>query len=190
MNLFALCVAAATALYGLITLLRKKMPLFYQIVVFGSWCYLLAVLYRVLYAIFIPTPAFHAGYLAYAGTFFFLLSAYFSGWNDSVRPKNPAALLPSVVILAWGIWNVWRGHGVLPHLLLIPVLLTAYFACCALFDKAAGSLRAYNGVVLALCLLQPIMLVAMLTREHTAIPILLTSALSAASVPLAYRGCK
>lgn len=190
MNLFALCVAVLTALYGLITLLRQQMPLFYQIVVFSSWCYLLAVLYRVLYAIFIPTPAFHAGYLAYAGTFFFLLSAYFSGTKKPVRPKSPIALLPPLVILAWGCLNVTWGHGVLPHLLLIPVLLTAHFACGALLDKESSSLRPYHRAVLALCLLQPVMLVAMLTRENTAIPILLTSALSAALVPLAYGGCK
>lgn len=188
MNLFALCVAALTALYGLVTLLRQKTPLFYQIVVFSSWCYLLAVLYRVLYAMFIPTPAFHAGYLAYAGTFFFLLSACFSGRK---RPsKRAAALLPPLVIAAWGLLNVARGHGVLPHLLLLPVLPTAYVSCGALLDRETAGLRPYHGVILSLCLLQPVMLVAMLTREHTALPILLTSVLSAAAVPLAHRGCR
>jgi len=190
MNLFALCVAVLTSVYGLVTLLKNKMPLRYQIVVFGSWCYLLAVLYRVLYAIFIPVPAFHAGYLAYAGTFFFLLSAYFSGPKKAGRHRKIITLLPALVILVWGCLNVARGHGVLPHLLLIPVLLTACFASDALLEKEEAALRLYHGAVLALCLLQPVMLVAMLTREHTEIPIFLTSVLSAATVPLAYRGCK
>ena len=113
MNLFALCVAALTALYGLVTLLKQKMPLFYQIVVFGSWCYLLTVLYRVLYATFIPTPAFHAGYLAYAGTFFFLLSAYFSGPGKAVGSKSAGVRI-----------------AVLPPLVILSVLATAYQAVC------------------------------------------------------------
>ena len=193
MNVFALCVAALTAFYGLITLLKQRMSLFYQIVVFGSWCYLLAVLYRVLYAIFIPNPAFHAGYLAYAGTFFFLLSAYFGRPQKGTCAKGTTAwisAIPSLIILIWGCQNIFRGYGLLPQLLLVPVLFTAYFACKALLDKEESSLRSYNAVVLALCLLQPMMLVAMLTRENTAIPVLLTSLLSAASVPLAHRGCK
>lgn len=190
MNLFALCVAVMTAIYGLVTLLKNELPLYYQIVVFGSWCYLLAVLYRVLYAIFIPVPAFHAGYLAYAGTFFFLLSAYFSQPKKTGRHKSAITLLPSLVILIWGCLNVARGHGVLPQLLLIPVLPTACCATNGLLDREDAALRPYHCTVLVLCLLQPVMLVAMLTREHTVIPIFLTSVLSAATVPLAYRGCK
>lgn len=199
MNIFALCLAVLTSLFALITLLKKKMPLFYQIVVFGSWCYLLAVVYRVLYAALIPTPAFHAGYLAYAGTFFFLLSAYFSEPRGAAvrkqRKSSLIALIPSIVIAAWGVWNVHLGYDILPQLLLIPVVLTAYFACKCLGSPKEdtgfiAAMRLYNGAVLVLCLLQPIILVAMLTREHTAIPIFLTSTLSAVSVALAYRGCR
>lgn len=195
MNIFALCTAVLTALYGLITLLRGKTPLFYQTVVFGSWCYLLAVVYRVLYAILIPTPAFHAGYLGYAGTFFFLLSAYFSHANEKHGQTgvfSPVALIPPLVILVWGGWNMHQGYGILPQLLLLPVVLTAYFSCRQLMEKttSAIALRPYNAAVLALCLLQPIMLVAMLTREHTAVPILITSVLSVATVVLADRGCR
>ena len=199
MNIFALIVAFCAVVFGVMTVFKQQTTLFYKIVVFSAGSYLLAVIYRVLYAILIPVPAFHAGYLTYAGTFLFLLSGFFAEPKETfkgikTRAKVPA-MIPALVIIAWGVWNTTNGHSVLSQLLLIPVALTAYYAFLGLLipSKAgeyAYAMRVYHIIVLLFCLMQPIMLVSMLTREHTTLPILFHSLLSAATVIIAYWGCK
>ncbi len=198
MNIFAVCLAILTAVFALSSLAKDKMPLFYKIVAFGSCCYLLAVIYRVLYAALIPSPGFHAGYLGYAGTYFFLLSAYFSEPKDIMQGKEKIsliAILPVVAIIGLGFCNVHQGYGILSQLLLLPVIATSYYACKGLLlsaekTKFVADMRLYNATVLLMCLVQPSVLVAMLTRVHTVVPIFLTSVLNTASTILAYRGCK
>jgi len=199
MNIFAFIVAFCAVVFGVITVFKQQTTLFYKIVVFSAGSYLLAVIYRVLYAILIPVPAFHAGYLTYAGTFLFLLSGFFAEPKAYLKCKKiclkALACVPTVIILAWGVWNTTNGHNLLSQLLLIPVALTAYYAFLGLLipSKAgeyAYAMRVYHIVVLLFCLMQPVMLVSMLTREHTTLPILFHSLLSAATVITAYWGCK
>ena len=199
MNGIALLLIILAGIWGFVLILTRKTAMFFKIVVFSVWCYLLAVLYRVLYAHFIPKPAFHAGYLSYAGTYFFLLSAYLSmNKQEKIEIKTSMKALAvtlSTLVALWGIWNIYRGYSLLSQLLLCPVVLTAYFACRFLFcskdsNPAIVKMRVYNAVVLGLCMMQPIMLVVMLTRQHTFIPILITSVLMVLLIPLAYRGCK
>ncbi len=199
MNIFAFIVAFCAVVFGAMTVFKQQTTLFYKIVVFSAGSYFLAVIYRVLYAILIPVPAFHAGYLTYAGTFLFLLSGFFAEPKAYLKCKKPflkaLACVPMVIIIAWGIWNTTNGHNILSQLLLIPVALTAYYAFLGLLipSKAgeyAYAMRVYHVIVLLFCLMQPIMLVSMLTREHTTLPILFHSLLSAATVITAYGGCK
>ena len=199
MNIFALIVAFCAVVFGAMTVFKQQTTLFYKIVVFSAGSYFLAVIYRVLYAILIPVPAFHAGYLTYAGTFLFLLSGFFAEPKAYLQCKKTflkaLACVPMVIIIGWGVWNTTNGHSILSQLLLIPVALTAYYAFLGLLipSKAgeyANSMRVYHIVVLLFCLMQPIMLVSMLTREHTTLPILFHSLLSAATVITAYGGCK
>lgn len=199
MNVFALIVAFCAVVFGVLTVFKQQTTLFYKIVVFSAGSYLLAVIYRVLYAILIPVPAFHAGYLTYAGTFLFLLSGFFAEPKAYLKCTKISfkalACLPTVIIIAWGVWNTANGHSILSQLLLIPVALTAYYAFLGLLvppktDEYASAMRVYHVVVLLFCLMQPVMLVSMLTREHTTLPILFHSLLSAATVITAYWGCK
>lgn len=198
MNIFALCLAVLTAVFALSTISKEKAPLFYKIVACGSFCYLLAVTYRVLYAMLIPYPSFHAGYLGYAGTYFFMLSAYFSEPKDIIHTKSKISLislLPALVITVWGFWNVYGGYGILPQLLLIPVIPTCYYSCkCLLLPKDetgfVSAMRLYNASVLLLSLVQPIVIIAMVTRVNTNLPIFVTSVLTTVSTILAYRGCR
>mgnify|MGYP003400463209 FL=1 len=129
MNIFALLVAFCAVVFGVITVFKQQTTLFYKIVVFSAGSYLLAVIYRVLYAILIPVPAFHAGYLTYAGTFLFLLSGFFAEPKAYLKCTKISfkalACLPTVIIIAWGVWNTANGHSILSQLLLIPVALTA-----------------------------------------------------------------
>lgn len=199
MNIVALAIAVLTVCFGLFTVLGKETRLFYKIVVFSAGSYLLSVIYRVLYAALIPIPAFHAGYLTYAGTFLFLLCAFFAEPKRNftgikIRMKI-LALIPASVIVAWGIWNAANGHNILSQILLVPVAFTAYYAFLGLFQQSkegeyAHSLRLYHLVLLLFCIMQPIVLVDLLTRQDSAISILLHSMLSAATVLFAYRGCK
>ncbi len=199
MNIFAFIVAFCAVVFGAMTVFKQQTTLFYKIVVFSAGSYFLAVIYRVLYAILIPVPAFHAGYLTYAGTFLFLLSGFFAEPKAYLQCKNTflkaLACVPMVIIIGWGVWNTTNGHSILSQLLLIPVALTAYYAFWGLLipSKAgeyAYAMRVYHVIVLLFCLMQPIMLVSMLTREHTTLPILFHSLLSAATVITAYGGCK
>lgn len=199
MNIFALIVAFCAVVFGVMTVFKQQTTLFYKIVVFSAGSYFLAVIYRVLYAILIPVPAFHAGYLTYAGTFLFLLSGFFAEPKAHLKCKKTflkaLACVPMVIIIAWGVWNTTNGHSILSQLLLIPVALTAYYAFLGLLipskaDEYAYAMRVYHIIVLLFCLMQPIMLVSMLTREHTTLPILFHSVLSASTVITAYWGCK
>lgn len=199
MNIVALVIAVLTVCFGLITMLKHQTRLFYKIVVFSAGSYLMAAVYRVLYAALIPVPAFHAAYLAYVGTFLFLLCGFFAEPKETLAGAKTGvrvlAWLPALVIILWGIWNTINGHSLLSQLLLIPVALTAYYAFRCLCQPSktgeyANALRGYHLVLLLFCLMQPLMLVAMLTRQNTALPILCHSVLSAATVLTAYWGCK
>ncbi len=199
MNFVALVIAIFTVCFGGFTLLRRQTRLFYKIVVFSAGSYLLAAIYRVLYAALIPVAAFHVGYLAYAGTFLFLLCGFFAEPKETLNNQKNwtkvLACLPALVIIVWGIWNIANGHSIHSQLLLVPVALTAYYALRCLCQPAklgeyANALRLFHLALLLFCLMQPLMLVAMLTRENTDLPILCHSALLTATVLTAYWGCK
>lgn len=199
MNIISLIIAIMSFGFGLITIFKQKTRLFYKVVVFSAGSYLLAVIYRILYAMFIPTPDFHAGYLAYMGTFLFLLSGFFAEPKECLHVHKIGsrilAFLPAMFIVICGVWNVKNGHSIISQILLIPVAATVYYAFRFLCQRSkdceyAHSLRIYHFVLLLFCLIQPFVLVAMLTRENTTLPILCHSVLSTVLLMSAYWGCK
>lgn len=161
MTLCILAVTGLACLYGLISGGRPRTPLFYKIVVYAFGSYFLGSAYSILFTVLVPNAAgFHAGYMGYVGTFFFLFSSYFGaldrladGREAAYRIYRIVALVPPVVILVCGqsFWN---------RILLIPVAGTAYFACKHLIlpDVEMGIIRVmrfYNGCILLFCLIQP-----------------------------------
>lgn len=161
MNICILLVSGLSCVYGLFTSLRPKTPLFYKIVTYGFGSYFLGTAYSILYTTLVPgNTGFHAGYLGYVGTFFFLFSSYFGaldrladGRETAYRIYRIAALIPSFLIIICG-GTLWK------RLLLLPVAATAYFTCkhLVLPDVDMGIIRVmrpYNAVLLLFCLLQP-----------------------------------
>ena len=198
MNIFALIIAGLSFLFGIATLKKNESLLFYKMVVLSVGSYLLATIYRLLYAMLIPTPAFHAGYLTYAGAFFFLLGAFFTESKSAVKKQSAAlktlALLPTLIIILFAIWNIEKGHSMISQSLLIPVAITAHYTFRSLLQKGKPgeyphAFRPFHLMLLCLCLIQPIMLVSMLTRENTELPILFHSLFLASTLISAYRGC-
>lgn len=161
MAVCSLAVIGAACIYGIITVLRPKTPLFYKIVVYGFCSYFLALVYSILYvALFPANKGFHVGVLGYAGTFFFLFSSYFGaldrladGGEAVYRGYRITALIPAAFIVICGA-DVWD------RILMLPIAGTAYFSCKHLIlpDVDMGIIRVmrpYNTIILLFCLIQP-----------------------------------
>lgn len=201
MNILTLAAACFAGGYGLFTVFRSRTPLFYKIVVYGFGSYFLGVLYSSLYSELMPdATGFHAGYLGYGGTFFFLFSSYFGaldrladGGEPQYRKYRLLSLFPSAFILAAGIWNYIAGKELLPQLLLIPVAGTAYFACKHLCmpDVENGIIRvmrSYNIIILILCLIQPYAMAAMVSIQPHPAVVIIQAVLVILALPLARKG--
>lgn len=194
--------AAFAGLYGIVTLLSGKTPLFYKISVYAFCCNLLSVFYSILHRLLLPDMGgFHVGFFGHAGTFFFLFSSYFGaldrladGGEKQYRKYRFTALLPSAFILACSFANILLKNGIWRQLLLLPVAATAYYCCKHLIlpDVEMGIIkvmRPYNAVILLICLIQPFVL-----SSAVSVPAPLINAVNAvltvAALPLAYRGCR
>lgn len=205
MNILILGGALIAVVYGLFTLFRPKVPLFYKIVVYGFCSYLLAVGYSLLYKILMPDAAgFHAGYFGYAGLFFFLFSSYYGaldrladGGETKYKKYRLAPLIPAGVIIAAGVGRIAAEglsySNLLKLLFLIPVSGTAYFACKHLImpDVEMGIIRVmrmYNAVILLLCLIQPWSMVTVMETGQIPAAAGINTVLVILALPLANRG--
>lgn len=202
MSFLILAGAAFSVIYGLFTVFRPKTPLFYKIVVYGFGSYFLAVGYSLLYRTLISgAEGFHAGYLGYAGLFFFLFSSYFGaldrladGGEAEYGKYRRTALLPAIVVLLAGIWKFFHGGNLFEQIMLLPVAGTAYFACKHLImpDVEMGIIRVmrpYNAVILLLCLIQPFSMIAVVDAVYIPVAAILNTMLVILALPLADRGC-
>lgn len=198
-----LIVVGCSAVYGLITSMKPKTPLFYRIVVYGFGSYFFGITYSLLYQKIVSGQAsFHAGYLGYAGTFFFLFSSYFGaldrladGREKEYRIYRVAALVPVVCIFVAGIYRYLEGGGLIKQLLLLPVAGTAYFSCKHLLlpDVEMGiirSMRLYNAIILIWCLIQPFAIELLLGNSHNTVIGVMNTLIIAAALPLARAGVK
>lgn len=198
MTVCILLVTGLACIYGIFTSLRPKTPLFYKIVTYGFGSYFLGTAYSILYTTLVPEhTGFHAGYLGYVGTFFFLFSSYFGaldrladGREAAYRIHRIVSLVPSFLIVICG-GTLWK------HLLLLPVAATSYFACKHLIlpDIDMGIIRVmrpYNGLILLLCLLQPFTMELGVGSYFQSVPIpflaFLNLILVALSLPVARKG--
>ncbi len=201
MSVITLCAALIAVLFGLATAFQAKTPLFYKIVVYGFCCYLLSAVYDALFFLFFGcVTVFHAGYLGYAGTFFFLFSSYFGaldrladGHEPRYRNYRLAAFAPSAAILILSILAVRRVALVL---ILIPVAATAYYACKHLIlpDVEMGIIRVmrpYNALILLFCLIQPFAVCGLLQSANVSLFVVIVNGiLVAAAVPVARIGVR
>lgn len=201
MNLFILTGAIFSAIYGFITVLKPKVPLFYKIIFYGFGSYLLAVCYSLLYSALMPDASgFHAGYWGYAGLFFFLFSSYY-GAMDRLADNGESqynkyrilAGIPASLIIISGISKILNGSAAFEQLFLIPVAGTAYFSCKHLIfpDIDMGIIRVmrkYNAVILCLCLIQPWSMVTVVEIGQAPVAAALNTFLVILALPLADRG--
>lgn len=171
MMFITLLAAVFAGIYGLSTVLQPKLPLFYKIVTYGFGSYLIGTLYGFLYTeLLYGQKGFHAGYLGYVGTYFFLFSSYFGaldrladGHERKYRVYRLTALLPAAAVLLMGMKLLRQSEDIFLFFLLLPAAGTAYFACKHLIlpDVEMGIIRVmrpYNTIIMLWCLLQPLML--------------------------------
>lgn len=198
MAVCSLIVTGTACIYGIVTVLRPKTPLFYKIVVYGFCSYFLALAYSFLFAVLFPGNAgFHAGFLGYVGTFFFLFSSYFGaldrladGGEARYRWYRITALIPAAFI-------VISGSDLWDRILLLPASGTAWFACKHLIlpDVDMGIIRVmrpYNSIILLFCLIQPFVMKITVRGLYESFPdivlTLLNLVLAALAMPVARRG--
>ena len=114
---------------------------------------------------------FSIGLVGYAGMFFFLFSSYFGaldsladGRERAYRRYRLAALwAPACIVCEAVALSAFFSPHVFACIALIPVAATAYYAAKHLVmpDVEMGIIRVmrpYNGCILAICLLQPLVL--------------------------------
>ncbi|MCQ5131008.1 permease [Butyricicoccus faecihominis] len=169
MTTMRLCAALAAVCYGVFACTRKKLPLFFKILLYGCISYLMGALFTACYTLVYQAPprGFHVGVLGNIGAYFFLLSAYFGaidrladGGEAAYRGYRLAALLAPLLIAGIALSAVVQSGpaACLPLLLLaVPVGLTLYFACKHLIlpDVEMGIIRVmrpYNFLVILFCL--------------------------------------
>lgn len=191
-------VSALACVYGFWTCIRPLTPLFYKIIVYAFGSYFLSSAYSLLFrALGGDAMGFHAGYMGYVGTFFFLFSSYFGALDRLADDQNTVnrkyrflALFPAVLIL------IMAGN-IFKLILLMPIAGTAYFACkhMLLPDIEMGIirvLRPYNVIILMFCLNQPFTIDFLLRNEPAGMIYLFAKVfnmlLIASALPLAYRG--
>lgn len=165
---FHLLCAFLSVAYGISVCIRKKMPLFYKILLYGFGCNLLGTLYLFCYQLtFASKPqGFTIELLGYFGMYFFLISSYVGaidrladGREKCYRSYRLFALLPSINLLAVFFIQIRRGLASSPSsLVLLPAIITVYYACKHLIlpDVEMGIIRAmrpYNALLLIFCLL-------------------------------------
>lgn len=200
MAVCSLTVIGAACIYGIVTGLRPKIPLFYKIVVYGFGSYFLASVYSILFtALFPENTGFHAGYLGYVGTFFFLFSSYFGALDRLADGRETAYRIYRITALIPAFFILICGNGLWGRVLLIPAAGTAYFACkhLTLPDVDMGIIRVmrpYNTIILLFCLIQPFMMELAVGGYSESIPnaflTFLNLALAALALPVARMGVR
>lgn len=145
---------------------------------------------------------FSIGLIGYAGAFFFLFSSYVGaldtladGREPKLRPYRLGALAAPVLIVLEGALLLPGARDAMAPmaLALIPVAGTSYFAAkhLVLPDIEMGIIRVmrpYNACVLAICILQPVVLLAAAGGIMHAAACLTTAAAVLAALPLARIG--
>lgn len=171
MDVLVFIAAFASAIWALVSLRRKRLPLFMELSAYGQAAYALGMGYDLLYksavaAEVVEGDAFVSS-LGFAGAFFFFFTSYYGAMDSladeggsSLRPRRLAALFASFVLLAAGGGWLWSLGMPFDAACMLPVAATAYFSLKhALMPDVEGgfvdAIRPYNAVLLAFCLVQP-----------------------------------
>lgn len=197
--------ASAVVVYGAFTTFRKRMPLFYKIIVFAMASFWLGICYQLLGEHLLPAAVegFHVGYLGYAGMFFFLLSSYYGAIDSLIdggekcfrKYRVIAAMLPALMIIVNLCLPVGEAGSkkVLTFMTLLPAAGTAYYAGKHLImpDVDMGIIkvmREYNAVILCICILHALSPVIPDGGICSVIKSILESVFLVFTLPLARKG--
>lgn len=200
-----LAAAAFSVLTGTFLCVRRKQPLFFKILVFGSCSYFLGILFESCWnLVYKEVPAgFHIGCLGYMGSWFFLLSAYFGAFNrladaggKEYRIYRLIAALPSLFvasIVGWTVKNSSIISNIQLILITIPLVLTLYFALKHLIlpDVEMGIIRVmrpFNACVVLLGLCQTAALLPVIPESAAVAIQILICVFLIVQLPVAERG--
>ncbi|MGN0317280.1 MAG: hypothetical protein ACI4E1_05005 [Lachnospira sp.] len=157
--------------YGILSSIHKKKPLFFNLVTWAVGCMLLGELFFfTVYFCFGALPSgFNIGMLGVAGCYFFLLSASFGQIDGLGDDRNPARrkyrLIPIVFpIMIMGLYvldlfsKASIGVKIINGIMLVPIAFTSYYNFKHLIipDVDYGifqSMRKYNALVLFISIL-------------------------------------
>lgn len=144
---------------------------------------------------------FSIGIVGYAGMFFFLFSSYFGaldsladGRERAYRRYRLAALwAPALIVCEAVALSMLSGPNAYACVALVPVAATAYYAVKHLVmpDVEMGIIRVmrpYNGCILVICLLQPLVLMDGGASALGIVACAVTALATLASLPLTRSG--
>lgn len=166
-----LAVSLLCVLYGALSCVRRKQPLFFKILLYAMASYLLGTLFTAGFVLVYGNEpqGFHVGFLGRTGFYFFLLSSYYGAIDrlaDGGEPRYRSCRLLSaagpVLILVLLVCSIRQSGLKASVSLLIPAVpmgLTLYFALKHLIlpDVDLGIIqvmRPYNACVTAFCAVQ------------------------------------
>lgn len=207
MLIIHLLCAFISIVYGAVSCIRRKMPLFYKILLYGFGCNFLGSLYLFCYELTFHLDPWNLniGLLGYLGMHFFLISSYVGaidrladGGEKRYRMYRILALIPSLLLLTVFAASCFK-HVISPDFFAIlgPAVITVFYACKHLIlpDVEMGIIRAmrpYNALLLAFTLLDTVQRILHSSgiTAKTGILEILADILLVLMLPAAYKGVR